>query len=1182
MDHLHEALRAAWSEARAGRGRVLHLIAPVGSGRSTILGRFLESVDSPGEGAAVVSARCGDEDRVQSSARGVLEELVTRVAEGVRAIAASNDTDDQANADGEVPWLLPGADFLHAATDIASLPGTNEGSPAPGRDRIYADLLLDIAREHPVMVVLDDAHRADVQTRALIEAVAAGLDPDQAHRLLLVLASALPLHDEGTPAPAPWLPAPADERTLEPLPADAMTERARLRLARYGEPTDALLEHLLGAAFGNALVLDALIGLSEHAGALKRGGPVDDPGLGGRPGHAGLRALARGGLPALPAHVLADLRTAAVVGARFDTELLARVWTVPVEAARLRIDALVQTGLVRPEPEGWAFVSVHVGAHYAETLPATERQVLDARLGALLRALAHAEDDEADRPRSHLDVTETWSENRRRDHDQRVEQERLWAAVRHFAQAGRHAAAAEAAVTLVERLFETSGGYSYLAGRFGRRDDRARRHRIYAALTEASTRQALARAADLGDGVDQELLAINVRLMTVHARFKEVMGDFTEARRSADAAVELGAHLPDAGPRLEAMRVRVEVCYAAGDNNAGRRALVQLLGALERAPRAEAIRINGWLAEAVGRWEWIGLQGRLLPFLLERLGELGADREAIKARMEWLAAAMEFDDNAAAEAMLIEVTREAERVQQTPYLAELLAIYATDLVQNQVDAHYDALSGEFYPPDLFGEGTGPTTLPLPERLGRPLDLMTRAEVLADQCGNKVAQLRVLTTMLGVIYDTRERFADLLDRWLAPEVDERPVRLDELVDALEHGFFDVEHVEALSERTLVLAQQMGLDQVLADTVYEALDRELPGAARRADTLFDLTREAYERVGDTYGLITLSLVRLRHLERRGESVEDEINAGLDLLEKRVEQLNAEQRAFVHWRYGELFLEQPDRLDEAALHLDQAIALYDQVGDVEHMQTVGDLLRDLYRKQGDLGRYRTLRERFRALQQRAPGVDPLGLELRVEHLLNLARQEPDDERAIEMVERCVQLFSRMPDGTTRIDECFVEISKICRRRADESQSEGGFRDWLRRSLDAVRVATQINRGLSNFHRVFEEFHELFDDLLGLGSYDEYLRVRAESRELAFSVGNVAELLYLFDEHVQYDADSGFDFARLPEVRGFYEALVRYLLGLGALEQALSTQRNFVRFLTAIGEPEMASQYQGRRLEA
>ncbi|MCB9539387.1 MAG: AAA family ATPase [Myxococcales bacterium] len=1179
LDELHARLRAAWGVARAGEGAVLHVVGPVGAGRSTVLGRFLESVDGPDERAAVVSARCGDEDRVQSSERGVLEELIARVAEGVRAIVASHEGDEAEGDAGDVPWLLPGADFLQAATGIAALPVGAGGMPTPPRARIHADLLLDIAREHPVLVVLDDVHRADDGTRALIRTLAEAVAADDTYRLLLVLASAPPLREAEAPVAVAWTPTGAEVLALGPRDAADLAEQARARLARYGEPSPTLLKRLAEAAHGNPMVLDALVGLAEGGGAFKRKGPLDDPKLGDRPGFAGLHGLARGLLPSVPAHVLADLQAAAVAGARFETDLLAKLWSVPAAAARLRIDALVATGLVRPRPERWGFVSAQIAAHYAATLPEAERRDLHARLGALLRAMTRLEAG-ADRPRTHLDVTETWSENRRRDHRQRVEQERLWAAVRHFAQAGRHAAAAEAAVTLVERLFETSGGYSYLAGRFGRRADRARRHRIYAALTEASTQLDRARGAGPADDVDQELLAINVRLMTVHARFKEVMGDFAEARRSADTAVELGAHLPEPAPRLEAMRVRVEVCYAAGENNAGRQALVQLMNALADAPRDDAVRVYGWLAESIGRWEWVGLHGRLFPFLLERLSALGADREAIKARMEWLTAAMEVDDSAASEAMLVEVTREAERTAQTPYLAELLALYAADLLQGQVDAHFDALSGEFYPPDLFGDGQGPPTPALPERLGRPVELLTRAEVLSESSGSKIAHLRVLTTMLGLIYETRERFADLLDRWMPVHRESRPVRLAELLDALEHGFFDVDHIEAISERTLLMAQEMGLDQVLADTVYEALDRELPGAARRADTLFELTRKAYERVGDAYGLITLSLVRLRHLEQANKPLEDEIAAGVELLDTYREQLTAEQRAFVHWRYGELFLGRDDGLDDAVAHLEQAIRLYDQVGDVEHLQSVGDLLREVYRKQGDLGRYRSLRERFRALEQRVPGVDPLGLELRVEHLLNLARQEPDDERAIAMVERCVQLFSRMPDGTTRIDECFVEISKICRRRADEAQSEGGFHDWLQRSLDAVRVATQINRGLNNYHRVFEEFHELFDDLLGLGAYDEYLRVRAESRELAFAVGNVAELMYLFDEHLQYDQETGFDFGRLPEVRGFYEALVRYLLGLGALEQALATQRAFVRFLTAIGEPELAAAYQGRRL--
>jgi hypothetical protein len=101
-------------------------------------------------------------------------------------------------------------------------------------------------------------------------------------------------------------------------------------------------------------------------------------------------------------------------------------------------------------------------------------------------------------------------------------------------------------------------------------------------------------------------------------------------------------------------------------------------------------------------------------------------------------------------------------------------------------------------------------------------------------------------------------------------------------------------------------------------------------------------------------------------------------------------------------------------------------------------------------------------------------------------------------------------------------------------------------------------------------------------MGALDEYLAARAECRELAFGVGQVPELLSLFDEHLQYDPDAGFDLERLPEVRGFFEALVRYLRGLGARAEAVHLERSFVAFLTALGETELAEHYRLRTPDA
>lgn len=1175
-----DRLRQAWAAARTGTGGVVHLTGPVGCGRTTLLGRVLDEVGGPQAGnAAVLIARCLDEAAVQSSERGVLEELVVRVAEGVRAIEAALIDPDSVPEQAEVPWLLPGTDFLDAATDLSSLPDTAEMPDAPDRARIHADLLLDITRDHAVLLVVDDAQRADPASKRLVEVVCDRLRQHCEHRLLLVLASADPLEDPTTESVPPWRPSPESVVEIPAIGRDVLFERVRGHLSRYGRAADDYLEAVHGAARGNPLVADALVDLSIRAGAFDGCDPeaLVDPGLVDRPGRAGLSALAEGRVAPMPANVHADLTAAAALGPKLDVSLLARLWQVPEAAATGRVEALCDTGLVVRRGDRYAFLSAELAAHAASTLDDEARASIDARAGALLRAAVRSARRDNDR-RPHLDVTETWSETRRREGRLRDTLAQLWAATGHFARAGRQAAAAEAAVTFAERLFESSGSHLYLVGRFGRREDRERRYRLYAALTEADARLELAKRERATEGQDHDLLSVEVRLLTMRARLKQVMGDFAAARQAADAAVDLAGHLAEARLRLDAVCTHLEVSYSAGDHNAGRRSLVSLLRQLQRAERDEAVRRYDWLAEAIAQWEWPGLHHRLFPYVVDQLRALDARREAVRAQVERFTSAMESGADGESGLMLDDIVDDARRGEELPYLAELLALYAADLIQGVVDTYFHSLSGEFYPPDLGGDGFGPPLPPLRERLEPLCVLLGRADAIAGESEQRVAQLRVLTTSLGVIYETRERLGRLLDRWL-PEfgLDGLPLKLQELVDVLERGFFDLENIEDLTNQTILIARKLDLDQVLADTVFEALDRDLPTAARRAGTLFQLASDAYARVGDAYGGLTLLLVEIRYLERSGADSGPTLDRASAMLDHDGDQLSAEQRAFVHQRLGELLVMR-SRRDDAALHLEQALRLYDAVGDVERLQDVGQQLREIYREQGDLARYRALRDRFRSLERRTPGFDPLGLEMRIEHLLTLARQEDDDERAIGMVERCVQLFGHMPDGTTRIDECFVEISKICRRRSDEASTHESFLDWRRRSLDAVRTATGINRELGNFHRVFEELHELFDDLLSLGAYDDYLRARSECRQLAFAVGDVGELVGLFEEHLQFDPEEGFDFRQLPEVRGFYEALMRFLLGLGARAHAHATRDTFTSFLMAIGSQELAEEYRVR----
>ncbi len=1148
MDSWPERLATAWAEARAGHGQVMHLVGPFGAGKSGILDGLEERVGGPSARGAVVRAGFGAREQLAGGDRGLLEALVVRIAEGVRAIGGAED-------EPGVPWLLPGADFLHAVRQVAALPGDAAGV-APCQ--VHADLLLHVARNHPVLLALDDVHHAGPRDRALLTALAEGLAREPAVRLLVVAVSACPL---GAEAPE-WSPAGVAVTPVGPWPVAALAERARHRLAGLAAPDAALIDQLAAQAHGSPRVLDQLARVALEV--------PDATAHGRRADVQGLRALARGERPAMAASVAADLRDAAVAGPTVETELMAQIWGVPAPAAEERLAAVAATGFVYRMGARWRFVSSTLAAAEAQALDAEGRARLHRRVA---RALLAQVGDDGQAPAA--DLTETWSDNQQRDRRVRERLDKLWQAAWHFAEAGDHAASAEAATRRVEQLFEQVTASLAQAARYGARVDRERRHAIQHDLAEAEAQLSLALGAS-AEGVDPTPLAIEVRLLTARARFRDLSGSFSEALRLISMAVAMARHLPlDAQRvRLEALRVQVEISYASGDHNAGRESLAALLRALDGAAPADAIRVYAWLGEAVGRYEWVGLHDRIYPAVLDALQRLSAHKEGIKARVDRLAAALEADGTERADALLAEAIEEAGIRGEQPYLAELLAHYAADLVTLQVDAHFDSLSGEFFPPDLFGEAEGPPLPPLRDRMARPVDLLTRAEVLAEGAEAPLTHLRVLTVMLSLIYDVRERFGELLQRWWPAHGADRPIRLVELDELLARGFFDIEQLEALTDRVLMLAQTLGLDQVLADTLYEALDRELPGLeAQRAHHLAQAA-EAYGRLGDHYGLITLALVAARPTADTPTAP-----AAIADIEAAVaahgDALTPEQLAFAHLRLGELLMEQSGPIEAPLRHFEHALRLYDQVGDVQNMQTVAEFLRDVYRRQGDLGRYRMLRERFRTLEDRTPGVDPLGLELRIDHLLNLARQEADDERAIEMVERCVQLFARVPDGTTRVDECFVEISKLCRRRADQATTEAGYNDWLQRSLEAVRTAGAINREVGNYHRLFEESHELFDDLLGLGAWDDYLLAREESRGLAFGLGNVNELFYLFDEHLQYDPSAGFDHARLPEVRGFYEALSRYLQGLGATGRAAKLQATFAEFLDGVGEEGLAAYY-------
>ena len=427
-------------------------------------------------------------------------------------------------------------------------------------------------------------------------------------------------------------------------------------MSDYGEPNPEYLKLILDTAGSNLLVAKALIVLSEHYQALEpnAGGGCDRPRDSASFPRLQMRRVANS--PRIYKRIWNSLYS----GMNIHAEVMAELWSVSIPAAQLRLDALMNTGMVYLDASGLRFLSEELTAQFRDQIPEKDRQSLHRKFAELLRRRARSILDESEKFPGFIDVTDTWRDSQKRAQISKQEFDLLWTASHHFSEGERPTQAAEAAVTLVERLFETSGGHPYLAGHAGRREDRERRHRIYAVLTEAENQISRAIRVHAGKLNEHELLTIKVRLYNVKSRFKEVMGDFMEAKRFSELAVELSTGLIPNRIRVEALRVQLEVNYASGDAHAARLGLSRLLAELKHSDDRVSIRVLSWLAEAIGRWEWYGLQEKLFGIILGRLSALGATSAINRVQLEWLAASAQAEQLDRSEQLVERFIQEAK------------------------------------------------------------------------------------------------------------------------------------------------------------------------------------------------------------------------------------------------------------------------------------------------------------------------------------------------------------------------------------------------------------------------------------------------------------------------------------------------------------------------------------------
>jgi ATP/maltotriose-dependent transcriptional regulator MalT len=242
---------------------------------------------------------------------------------------------------------------------------------AAERQRAHAAmrlLLAELARERPLVVILDDLHWADPASVDLIGALlrrppaaevllALSLRPRQASEQLAAAIDRAAR--EGRSADLPL--APLDARSSALLLGDAVGDRVR--------------DLLFLESGGNPFYLEQLARGARDG--LLTGAPHGDAELPGVP-HAVAAALAEE-LRALAPGERGILDAAAIVGVDFEPEIVAAVAGVGEEEALRAFDALVGSGLVRPSSAPRRFTMRH---------PLVRRAIYDST-GAGWRLAAH-------------------------------------------------------------------------------------------------------------------------------------------------------------------------------------------------------------------------------------------------------------------------------------------------------------------------------------------------------------------------------------------------------------------------------------------------------------------------------------------------------------------------------------------------------------------------------------------------------------------------------------------------------------------------------------------------------------------------------------------------------------------------------------------------------------------------
>jgi DNA-binding CsgD family transcriptional regulator/tetratricopeptide (TPR) repeat protein len=612
-------LDALLGDVATGSGRTVIVAGEAGIGKSRLVARFGE-IASAG-GARVLEGACLD----ASDDGGVpYAPFVELLRELVRATPSERLPALLGPARAELTRLLP-----ELASRAADLPAPSEFDRA-AQARLF-ELILGVlerlARAGPLIVAIDDVHRADRSTRDLLGFLVRSLRDDPV--LILVM---LGTDDQGAAVGNLAFVAELErEEQVERLDLlsfgrdEVLTQVAALVGGGAGVPPDAgTVDRLLARSDGNPFYVEELV--------LAGGDPDRDlPPV--------LRDVLMARIASLSNPARSVLRAAATGGRRIDDELLSAVLEIPLGLLGDALREAVDHGILVRRDAGAGDGSTVEFRHsllqevVRDELFPGERVALHAAFGAALEARA---DD--GRPVAAAEIARHWDAARRPDRAlaptiraaeaaERVyafpDAHRLWARADALATA---ASAASAGLRIPrDELLGRAADAAVLAGEY----------RAAVTLGEAAVRAV--------DSVRDP-----ARAGHLHDRLRWYLWEAGERRAAAAAVGEALRLIPSEPPsvgRARAVAQHAGILLYAGEYEAAAReattAIASARAAGAPAEEALALGILGWslavqgdpaagiarflegreIAAGLGSVEGIALAAFNLASLLDRIGE---------------------------------------------------------------------------------------------------------------------------------------------------------------------------------------------------------------------------------------------------------------------------------------------------------------------------------------------------------------------------------------------------------------------------------------------------------------------------------------------------------------------------------------------------------------------------------